>query len=103
MHPNFEPKSGDFISENEEWLTSFVTGWDSSGKTLVAGNFGEKTRLAREGVPPLEHATLVQGHDRRMKLPQRRYVPTIVFKIFEGHPQDIHGEGLRKFSSVLRV
>src|ERR1700730_14734634 len=38
-----------------------------------------------------------------MKLPQRRYTPTIVLKIFECHPDDIHAQGLRKFPSMLRV
>ena len=38
-----------------------------------------------------------------MNLPQRRYMPTIVLKIFECHPQDVHGQGLPKFSPMLRV
>ena len=38
-----------------------------------------------------------------MKLPQGRYIPSIVLKILEGHPYDIHWQGLRNFPSVLRV
>ena len=38
-----------------------------------------------------------------MKLPQSRYRPTIVLKIFECHSYNIHGNGLGKVPSMLRV
>src|SRR5260370_21766195 len=38
-----------------------------------------------------------------MKLPQSRYRPAIVLKIFECHSHDIHGQSLWKFPSMLRV
>jgi hypothetical protein len=37
---------------------------------------------------------LVQSHNRRMKLPQRRRRPSIVLEIFECHAYDINRQSL---------
>lgn len=59
--------------------------------------------------PKFRHSTtarrtpLLQGHNRRMKLPQGRYRAPIVLKILERHPHYVYRQSLGKFPSVLRV
>ena len=73
-------------------------------RSLRCGPFKAPSAVLRENPGTLALSS-GDSHDRGVEFPYRcdLHGTTVVVKIFEGHPQDLHWQGYRQFTAVLGV